>query len=229
MFSKVVTGVLLATLVVALIGGSAYILFRSNDQVIAQGEGGYNQRSTASASRSGLNNDGTQAGSGYQGGQSEFSGEGSAESGQAGNGYQGGQQGDARGQENAGAGQAGSAQEERLFENAGGDHPVDTWMTIEGSVASLVDDELTLETADGELTMHTGPEWYWESEGIAIEIGDQVEASGFYDEETFELAKLENITTGQTALLRDETGRPFWAGRGGQGGQGQGQGYGRSG
>ncbi len=228
MFSKVVTGVLLATLVVALIGGSAYILFRSNDRVIAQGEGGYNQRSAASASRNGSNNDGTQASNGYQGGPAAR-GEGSAESGQAGNGYQGGQQAESRGQGNEGAGQAGGAQEERIFENAGGDHPVDTWMTIEGRVVSLVDDELTIETADGELTIHTGPEWYWESEGIAIEIGDQVEASGFYDEETFELAKLENITTGQTVLLRDETGRPFWAGRGGQGGQGQGQGYGRSG
>jgi hypothetical protein len=75
------------------------------------------------------------------------------------------------------------------------------------------DDELTIQTGDGPVTVHLGPEWYWEDQGIPLAEGDQVKVSGFYEDDTFELADIENLTSGETTLLRDEMGRPLWAGR----------------
>jgi hypothetical protein len=86
-------------------------------------------------------------------------------------------------------------------------------------VAELTGDELTLQTDDALMTVHLGPEWYWESEGIALREGDQVEVVGFYEGDVFEATRIDNLTTGLGATLRDETGRPLWAGRG-RGGRG---------
>jgi hypothetical protein len=81
-------------------------------------------------------------------------------------------------------------------------------------VLTVEDNELTIQTGDGPITLHLGAEWYWEAESISLAEGDQVEASGFYEDDTFELASVENLTTGRSVTLRDETGRPLWAGRG---------------
>ena len=206
MFSRIATVGLLATLVVALIGGSAYILVRSDDTVVAQGEGNDNRGNVTAASNNGSSGGGTQGGNGYRGGQAI-------------------QQAEPRGRGSAGSEQVGKGTRgNELPAKEGGDHPIDAWTTIEGVVIALLDDELTVETANSELTVHLGPEWYWEREGIAVETGDQVEVTGFYEDGTFKLAELENLASDQTVVLRDETGRPLWAGRGGQGQSGQGQG-----
>jgi hypothetical protein len=81
-------------------------------------------------------------------------------------------------------------------------------------VFALEDDELTIDTSDSAVTVHLGPEWYWETEGIRLTEGDQVLVSGFYEDDTFEVASIENLTAGQMVTLRDDTGRPLWAGRG---------------
>jgi hypothetical protein len=88
------------------------------------------------------------------------------------------------------------------------------WTTLSGLVDDLAGDELTVQTEDGSVTMHLGPEWYWESEGIGLQAGDEVEVSGFYEGDAFEVAHIDNLTTGLGVTLRDSTGRPLWAGRG---------------
>jgi hypothetical protein len=76
------------------------------------------------------------------------------------------------------------------------------------------EDELAVETAEGEVEVGTGPAWFWDENGIALNAGDEVVLHGFYEGDEFELGAIENVTTGEALTLRDETGRPLWAGRG---------------
>jgi hypothetical protein len=197
MISKIATIGLVGLLGAALIGGSAYILLRPDDAVVAQGVGSYNGNNSAAG----------QQGNGYQGGrgaQDQLAAQGE------GNGYQGGS--------DVGQGrQAGSG----ILGEGLADHPIESWETLSGRVLTVEDDELTIQTGEGPVTVHLGPEWYWEAEGISLTEGDEVEASGFYEDDTFELARIKNNTSGQEMLLRGETGRPLWAGRG-RGGQASG-------
>jgi len=92
-------------------------------------------------------------------------------------------------------------------------HPAETWLTVTGTVIAL-DHDLAIQTADGEMVVHLGPEWYWEAQGITLNAGDQVEVTGFYEGDDFEAGQIENLTTGQAVTLRDEVGHPLWAGHG---------------
>jgi hypothetical protein len=200
MVSRIAKIALLAFLVIALVGGSAYILLRPDRAVAAGNAAGQNG---AGQNRTGRNSDETAAGRqgyGFQGGEQQ---QGQATGGQGGNGSTGGQ----------GAGQGRQGGGEILGEVAA-DHPVESWLTLNGRVAEVTGDELTLETDDGLMTVHLGPEWYWESEDIALYDGDQVEVTGFYEGDAFEVAEIRDLDTGGTVSLRDETGRPLWAGRG---------------
>ena len=84
---------------------------------------------------------------------------------------------------------------------------------VEGTVIAL-DDSLSIETSEGTMDLHLGPEWYWEAEGISLAAGDTVAVSGFYEGDAFEVGRLDNLTTNESVTLRDESGRPMWAGRG---------------
>ena len=102
------------------------------------------------------------------------------------------------------------------------------WLTVTGTAVS-VEGELVLETDQGEVLVGLGPEWYRETQGMSIAVGDSVTVHGFFEDEEFKAASVENLTTGETLMLRDETGRPMWAGRGQGQGRGRGQGQGRRG
>ena len=95
---------------------------------------------------------------------------------------------------------------------------VEEWLTYGGSVVALDDEGVTIATGDGqELAIKLGPPWYRESLDFSAEVGDQVSVVGFYDDDHFETGQVANQTNGQTLILRDEDGRPLWAGRGRQG------------
>jgi hypothetical protein len=121
----------------------------------------------------------------------------------------GGEAGRGRGQGAGGGGESAKGPQ-----SGGGDHHVETWLAVDGTVVALEGDELTVKTADGEMQVHLGPEWYWETQGVALDPGNEVEVSGFYEGEDFEVGYVENLTTGESATLRDDTSRPMWAGRG---------------
>jgi hypothetical protein len=195
MVSKAATIGLLAFLAIALVGGSAYILLRPSEAVAARNPAGRNgagpQRDETKSGQQGY---------GFQGGERE---QGKAGSGRGGNGSSGGK--------GVGQGRQGGADD--LGEGIA-DHPVESWLTLNGRVTELTGDELTLETDDGLVTMHLGPDWYWESEGITLHDGDEVDVTGFYEGDAFEVAEIKNLDSGEVVSLRDETGRPRWAGRG---------------
>lgn len=85
--------------------------------------------------------------------------------------------------------------------------------TIEGIVVET--NELVVESASGKtLTVGLGPSTYRESKGFVLEPGETVRVSGYWEDDEFKAIQLENLTTGQSIVLRDATGRPMWAGQG---------------
>jgi hypothetical protein len=85
------------------------------------------------------------------------------------------------------------------------------WETLTGKVTG-VDGDVTVETAEGEVLVGLGQASY--REGFALKVGDEVSVTGFHEDREFKAGTVENLTTGQTLVLRDETGRPMWSGQG---------------
>jgi len=98
----------------------------------------------------------------------------------------------------------------------GEEHPAEAWTTVTGTVVGL-EPELVLQTEEGEVVVHLGPEWYRDAQGLALEVGDQVAVTGFFEHDGLEAAQVDNLTTGQSLTLRTETGQPLWAGHGRRG------------
>lgn len=188
MFSRAVTVAAVVMLALALVGGSAYILLNE------AGEGLSRQAHADAGS------------AGHRGGQAELHGTGNhAGTGQS-NGGSGRSAASSAGQYGQGRGQSTTSED--------ADHPLETWMTVTGRVVASGGGNLTAQTAEGLLTINLGPEWYVEGTGFALQAGDEVEISGFDEDGTFQVTRIANQTSGETLLLRDETGRPLWAGRG---------------
>jgi hypothetical protein len=88
-------------------------------------------------------------------------------------------------------------------------------MLLAGTVVQLDGSELVLQTSEGEqIAAGLGKPSYWESLGITLQAGDPVEITGFWEDGEFEVLTLTATATAQTAVLRDESGRPLWAGGG---------------
>lgn len=98
-----------------------------------------------------------------------------------------------------------------------GQAQVDEWLEIQGTIVSIDSDALMVETSDGQEIVVDGRPWRFAQEsGFWSEAGEDVTLVGFYENEEFEVGQ---ISTGKaTVLLRDENGRPGWAGRGRRGG-----------
>ena len=96
-----------------------------------------------------------------------------------------------------------------------GQAQVDEWVTLQGTVASADADALQVQTAGGEqVVVENRPWWFAQEQGFSAQPGDQVTLVGFYEEGDFEAGQITDATNGQSVQLRDETGRPMWAGRG---------------
>ena len=216
MVKKMLVYGVVGLLAVALVVGTMYILLRPAEVQAGQGPiGGQGQgRVTA-----------VEPGTGYRSGEAVKGGAGAG--GRGGVAQGGGVAGNGGGAQGGGvAGNGGGANGRSQGGNGGGradavpagdgvglDHPADTWIAVSGTVVAF-DDDLTVQTAEGEMVFETGPDWYWDANGIALEAGDEVVLQGFYDGDDFEIGAIENVTTGEALAMRDETGRPLWAGRG---------------
>ena len=126
-----------------------------------------------------------------------------------------------QGQGRGGAGQGGNSGGAGAFDGSGrasgaGQGRNETvrnveWETLTGSVTSLAGD-VTLQTAEGEVLVGMGQAAYWED--FALEVGDEMTVIGFYEDGEFKAGTVENLTTRETTILRDEGGRPMWSGAG---------------
>lgn len=164
--------------------------------------------------------DGTvdQAGSGNRYGQAQANTGQSAQAQAGGKGY-----GRSRQQEGANTGGRGygrgARQQDQSGERALQASQLDrTWSEVSGVVTAVDDTVLVIETADGETIEITNRPWWFAQEGgFTASVGDEVTVYGFEQAGVFEAGSLQNDTSGQSTQIRDESGRPLWAGGQGRG------------
>ncbi len=90
---------------------------------------------------------------------------------------------------------------------------VHDWISLTGVVSSLDDGSLWIETDEGENLEFTSRVWRFIREsGLEISVGDQVELKGFYENGEFEISCLEDLTSGESLQIREDSGRPLWGG-----------------
>ena len=103
-------------------------------------------------------------------------------------------------------------------------------LTYQGTVltAPAAGVELVIDTADGALTVGTGPS-YWLESSILLAVGDEISIIGYWEEGEFKASTLTRSSDNLTVVLRSESGQPLWSGsmRNSTSGQGQGQGQGQ--
>ena len=126
-----------------------------------------------------------------------------------------GGQGGSSGHGQGGNDQAGATQGEPKVLAATEDHQ---WIDVSGVVLSIDDTQMTLQTDSGEIVIADRPWSFALEAGFTAQVGEQVTVQGFYEGETFEAGQL---TNGDLVVsIREESGRPLWAGGRG-GGQGR--------
>jgi hypothetical protein len=191
--------IILATLLIGLIGilvAGAVIRTMNRTGVVAEAHGyGRGQGETVNRTEGGL-------GQGYGWGYREagaYAATGGAGQGRGGYG---------QGREDAQGDQMGTGQAH-----------VEEWLTIQGTIARVDADALVVQTDSGEqITMENRPWWFAQEQGFSAQVGDQVALIGFYENGDLEVGQISNATNDQMVLVRDENGRPLWAGRGRRGG-----------
>ena len=89
------------------------------------------------------------------------------------------------------------------------------WLTLEGTVVNFDSETLVTNLSTGNELLVEGRAWSFAQESsFSTSVGNELRLSGFYEGEDFEVGSIEDLTSGQTVLLRDENGRPMWAGNG---------------
>jgi hypothetical protein len=79
--------------------------------------------------------------------------------------------------------------------------------------------DLIIRSDDGkQATIGTGP-GYMAAMGFTLQTGEKVQVYGFWEDGEFKAAQVMRLHDGQSISLRDELGRPAWAGRGRRAGQ----------
>ncbi len=95
------------------------------------------------------------------------------------------------------------------------------WVTMNGVITALDAMGLTMQTENGELlTLQLGQSGFWQSQGVALDVGDEIAVLGFWEGGQFQAGEITRLATGERIMLRDPNGRPLWGGpgRGGNGG-----------
>jgi hypothetical protein len=92
---------------------------------------------------------------------------------------------------------------------------VDEVYQITGAVTFVdADQSIVVDETGSQTVIENRAWWYALEDGFTAEVGDQVHLTGFYDEGVFEAIQLENLTQSITVQIREESGRPLWAGGG---------------
>ena len=111
-------------------------------------------------------------------------------------------------------GQARGGQPDEMPGNGlGGQAELDDQVTVEGTVVSISSDLLVVELTDGSLIEVEGRVLSFLNEkGFSISSGDELKITGFYESDSFKVIQITNDGSGQTIRVRDQNGRPLWAG-----------------
>jgi hypothetical protein len=99
--------------------------------------------------------------------------------------------------------------------NGVGQAEVNGWITLKGTVQSVDTQSLVIVDSQGAQVEIVNRAWdFAQQAGFSAQVGNTLIITGFYEGEDFETGQIENLATGQSVALRDENGRPLWAGRG---------------
>ncbi len=202
MMTKIV-GILVVVLAITLVGGTGYLLAQSTAGVAADATGALAQEGSG----------GQHGGGNYSHGDTPVM-NGEAQRAQGASSQGRGQRLATQGEETGDGHGMGAGSREPLNAASAGEEHVEDWETLVGEVLSL-DGDLLLRTSSGdEVLVGLGPLTYEARADFALAVGDELSVLGFHEDGEFKAGTVENLTTGQTLLLRDETGRPMWAGNG---------------
>ncbi len=88
------------------------------------------------------------------------------------------------------------------------------WFSLESVVSAVDLEALVVTYGDQEVMEVSGRPWMFAQEqGFLPRTGDQLHLVGFFEtEDHLEVSRIDNLTTGETIILRDESSRPMWAG-----------------
>ncbi len=128
-----------------------------------------------------------------------------------------GDRGEGRGQ-GGGQGQGrGSGRGRSDAEQSGGQGEAADWVSMDATVEAVASDLVSLKTADGQTIEISGRTLQFIQEAsFSLQVGDQLKVTGFSDPySVLAVAGIENLNSGASLNIRDSTGRPMWAGRGG--------------
>ncbi len=185
------------------------------NQAGENGQGG-GRNGTGADAGAGNNGSGNQSAGGYgdpedcdpdRVGNDNPTGTGNAESPLDGSGYQGG------GGNDAAFGQGGPSEDAPGDGIGEGQVNVNAWETFEGSVQSVESDLWLISLEDGSLYEIEGRALSYAAEqGFSTTVGNVLSLTGFFEAGEFEIGAIEDLSTGESVMLRDETGRPLWAG-----------------
>ena len=219
MAKKIILGVLLAGLIGLLVWGGVNRTLARTEETMRGGQseslyGGNGQGVSEQSNETdaGLYEQGNGAGTG-QGRAQDVSPLNAAGQGQGG---QGGGTGSA-GQGQGGQGTGGGAGGQSGLAASGGDPQAEVaeWVTLQGTVQSVSVDEAVLVVSTGETIVLDGRAWsFAQQAGFSMQAGEQVSLTGFYEDGEFEIGMVEDRTSGQAIQLREQSGRPAWAGNG---------------
>lgn len=93
---------------------------------------------------------------------------------------------------------------------------IEGWFEVTGTVTSVNPDSLQILASDNStVEISRRPWWFAQDQGFSTNEGDEIVLTGFMEGDEFETAKIKNLSNGFTISIRDETGRPLWAGNGG--------------
>jgi hypothetical protein len=128
-----------------------------------------------------------------------------------------GRQNEAGGNNGNGNGGRGRNTNEESFAYSGGSElaEVDAIYEIDGTVEFVDDNQMVIIDENNTRTVVENRAWRYAIEaGFNAAINDHVQLSGFYDEGVFEAISLDNITRNIAVRIREDNGRPLWAGGG---------------
>jgi len=95
------------------------------------------------------------------------------------------------------------------------------WTTLQGNVIGVSQFAMSVQTPTGEKVIIENRPWSFALEqGFTAKVGDQLKMNGFYQNGLFEIGQMQNLTNGSAVQVRDQSGRPGWAGRGNSGERG---------
>ena len=89
------------------------------------------------------------------------------------------------------------------------------WAEYEGKVTSIDSSMIFVETEDGsEIVIEGRALVFMQDSGFVTNVGNTLLISGFYEDDEYKVATIIDQTSGETIVVRDESGRPGWAGNG---------------